>query len=94
MSSPSLKDLPRVEATLKSQLEEFNPKKLKDVATEEKIVLPTAEGKYQTFNFSISNLGDSGECVDEALVVMIYPVTLPRRHPKRKATPTTHGGCL
>lgn len=40
-----MKDLPRVEATLKSQLEEFNPKKLKDVATEEKIVLPTAEGK-------------------------------------------------
>lgn len=46
MSSPALKDLPRVEPTLKSQLEGFNPEKLKDVDTLEKSVLPTAEGEH------------------------------------------------
>lgn len=50
MSSPALKDLPRVDETLKSQLEGFNPEKLKDVDTQEKVVLPTAEGKYYLFN--------------------------------------------
>lgn len=44
MSSPALKDLPRVDVTLKSQLEGFNPEQLKDVDTQEKVVLPTVEG--------------------------------------------------
>lgn len=44
MSSPSLKDLPCVDVTLKSQLEGFNQEKLKDVDTQVKVVLPTAEG--------------------------------------------------
>lgn len=39
-----MKDLPRVDISLKSQLEGFNPEKLKDVDTQEKVVLPTAEG--------------------------------------------------
>lgn len=49
MSAPALKDLPRVDVTLKSQLEGFNPDKLKDVDTQEKVVLPTAEGKFKWF---------------------------------------------
>lgn len=44
MSAPKLEDLPKVAVTLKTQLEEFNPDKLKDTVTQEKIVLPTAEG--------------------------------------------------
>lgn len=44
MSSPKLEDLPKVAVDLKTQLEEFNADKLKDTVTQEKIVLPTAEG--------------------------------------------------
>lgn len=47
MSAPALKDLPRVDVTLKSQLEGFNPEKLKEVDTQEKVVLPTVEGELR-----------------------------------------------
>lgn len=46
MASPALKDLPKVDMDLKSQLETFSPKNLKIASTEEKCVLPTAEGKF------------------------------------------------
>ncbi|VVC24196.1 Hypothetical protein CINCED_3A005418 [Cinara cedri] len=42
MSSPSLKDLPKVAYDLKSQLEGFNPDNMKKADTNEKIILPTA----------------------------------------------------
>lgn len=46
MASPvALKDLPKVDMDLKSQLESFSPKNLKNASTEEKCVLPTAEGE-------------------------------------------------
>ncbi|XP_047736974.1 thymosin beta isoform X2 [Hyalella azteca] len=38
-----LKDLPKVDATLKDQLEGFTPDKLKPAQTEEKTALPTKE---------------------------------------------------
>ncbi|XP_052754810.1 thymosin beta isoform X5 [Galleria mellonella] len=41
--TPSLKDLPKVATDLKSQLEGFNTSCLRDVDTNEKIVLPSAE---------------------------------------------------
>lgn len=44
MSAPKLEDLPKVADDLKSQLEHFSTDKLKDTVTNEKIVLPTAEG--------------------------------------------------
>lgn len=44
MAAPALKDLPKVATDLKTQLEGFNPDKLKNADTQEKIVLPTAEG--------------------------------------------------
>lgn len=44
MSSPSLKDLPKVAVDLKSQLEGFSTGKLQKIDTQEKIVLPSAEG--------------------------------------------------
>ena len=43
MAAPALKDLPKVATDLKTQLEGFNPDKLKNADTQEKIVLPTAE---------------------------------------------------
>lgn len=42
--TPALKDLPKVATDLKSQLEAFNTSCLRDVDTNEKIVLPSAEG--------------------------------------------------
>lgn len=45
MAAPALKDLPKVAVDLKSQLESFSPNSLKNAETEEKFVLPTAEGK-------------------------------------------------
>ena len=39
-----LKDLPKVPDTLKTQLEGFNPEQMKHAATQEKNVLPSAEG--------------------------------------------------
>lgn len=47
MSAPKLEDLPKVAVDLKSQLEGFSTENLKDTVTQEKIVLPTAEGKPQ-----------------------------------------------
>lgn len=44
MSAPKLEDLPKVAVDLKSQLEGFSTDKLKEAHTQEKIVLPTAEG--------------------------------------------------
>lgn len=46
MSTPKLEDLPKVAVDLKSQLEGFSTDKLKDTVTNEKIVLPTAEGIF------------------------------------------------
>ena len=43
VDAPSLKDLPKVATDLKSQLEGFNQSCLRDVDTNEKIVLPSAE---------------------------------------------------
>lgn len=48
MSSPSLKDLPKVAFDLKSQLEGFNPDNMKKADTNEKIILPTAEGNERS----------------------------------------------
>lgn len=44
MSSPSLKDLPKVALDLKSELEGFNHGCMKKASTAEKNVLPSAEG--------------------------------------------------
>lgn len=41
---PSLESLPRVAVDLKSELEGFKTDKLKNADTQEKIVLPSAEG--------------------------------------------------
>lgn len=46
MSAPKLQDLPKVSDDFKSQLE-GQIENLKDVITEEKIVLPTAEGELR-----------------------------------------------
>lgn len=46
MSSPSLKDLPKVALDLKSELEGFNHGCMKKAATAEKNVLPSAEGTH------------------------------------------------
>lgn len=48
MAAPALKDLPKVDDNLKSQLEGFSADKLSHTETKEKNVLPSAEG---TFNF-------------------------------------------
>lgn len=45
MAAPALKDLPKVDVNLKSQLEGFSTESLKNANTEEKIVLPTADGE-------------------------------------------------
>jgi Thymosin beta-4 family len=45
MAAPALKDLPKVAVDLKSQLEGFDQDKLKNADTQEKIVLPSAEGE-------------------------------------------------
>lgn len=50
MSAPKLEDLPKVAVDLKTQLEGFTPDKLKDTVTQEKIILPTAEGKNREQN--------------------------------------------
>jgi hypothetical protein len=42
--SPSLKDLPKVNLDLKSELEGFKTVTMKKAETQEKNVLPTAEG--------------------------------------------------
>ena len=44
MAETALKDLPKVDASLKNQLEGFTPDKLKNAQTEEKVALPTKEG--------------------------------------------------
>lgn len=48
MAAPALKDLPKVAVDLKSQLESFSPDQLKNASTEEKALLPTAEGNPAT----------------------------------------------
>lgn len=45
-SAPSLKDLPRVAGDFKSELEGFKTDSLKNANTQEKIVLPSAQGKF------------------------------------------------
>ena len=49
VQTPKLEDLPKVAENLKSQLEQFNQGALKDVETQEKVVLPTSEGDYIIF---------------------------------------------
>lgn len=53
MSAPKLEDLPKVAVDLKSQLEGFCTDKLKEAKTQEKIVLPTAEGMFLTLILSV-----------------------------------------
>lgn len=43
---PPLKDLPKVAGDLKNELEGFKTTCLKNTDTQEKIILPTAEGMY------------------------------------------------
>ena len=51
----ALKDLPNIANDLKSQLEGFSPDKLKNIDTQEKIILPTAEGICKLGNsFSVT----------------------------------------
>lgn len=52
MSSPTLSDLPKVAVDLKSQLEGFNPNNMKHAVTQEKTILPTAEGMSECRLFS------------------------------------------
>lgn len=54
--APALKDLPKVAENLKSQLEGFNTEQLKNASTQEKIILPSAEGKLFYLLFKL-NLG-------------------------------------
>lgn len=54
MSSPSLKDLPKVALDLKSELEGFNHGCMKKAATAEKNVLPSAEGMWLAGYISIN----------------------------------------
>lgn len=51
MSSPSLKDLPKVALDLKSELEGFNHGGMKKAATAEKNVLPSAEGRQRKCSY-------------------------------------------
>lgn len=44
--APKLKDLPKVAGDLKNELEGFKTTCLKNADTQEKIVLPTAEGTF------------------------------------------------
>lgn len=44
VGSPTLENLPKVDADLKSELEQFKPELMKKASTQEKIVLPSAEG--------------------------------------------------
>lgn len=53
MSSPSLKDLPKVALDLKSELEGFNHGCMKKAATAEKNVLPSAEGTYVLYTLRV-----------------------------------------
>ena len=53
MATPALKDLPKVDVDLKSQLESFSPTALKSASTEEKCLLPTAEGKNMEINANL-----------------------------------------
>lgn len=47
--APALKDLPKVAGDLKSELESFKSANLKNADTQEKIILPSAEGNLFTF---------------------------------------------
>jgi len=57
----TIENLPKVDADLKSQLEGFKPELMKKASTQEKIVLPTAEGmvskslEWFAFNCKTSN---------------------------------------
>jgi len=42
-SAPTLENLPKVDADLKSELEKFKPELMKKASTQEKSILPTAE---------------------------------------------------
>lgn len=55
MAAPALKDLPKVAENLKSQLESFNTDNLKNANTQEKIILPTAEGALIIMTKPIEN---------------------------------------
>ena len=44
MAATAVKDLPKVQPDLKSQLEGFDQQCLKNIEPQEKVVLPTAQG--------------------------------------------------
>lgn len=46
MSTPALNELPKVAVDIKSQIEGFDTNNMKHAVTQEKSVLPTAEGSY------------------------------------------------
>ena len=48
-ATPALKDLPKVPDTLKTQLEGFNHEQMKHASTQERNVLPSAEGTKVSF---------------------------------------------
>lgn len=45
-AAPALKDLPKVAIDFKSELEGFSPENLRNTDTNEKCVLPSAQGKF------------------------------------------------
>lgn len=75
MATPALKDLPKVDMDLKSQLETFSPKNLKNASTEEKCVLPSAEGNY--FFFLSSTFYYDHKIVDKHFMI-VYPSLDPK----------------
>jgi hypothetical protein len=44
LGSPTLENLPKVDADFKAELEKFKPELMKKASTQEKGVLPSAEG--------------------------------------------------
>lgn len=56
VGSPSLENCPKVDADLKSELEGFKPELMKKASTQEKIVLPTAEGTVKNIYISTTSL--------------------------------------
>lgn len=55
-TATTLKDYKKVGVDLKTQLESFNTENLSKADTQEKIVLPTAEGNFIFYNLIIIRL--------------------------------------
>lgn len=56
MATPALKDLPKVDETLKSQLEGFSTNRLSHTETQEKVVLPSAEGEWKKKSSALNDV--------------------------------------